>query len=114
MTQNAGLIVFFLLNAFPGLTFSQSPPAGLPDAWVSFVHDAQLRYGQASLAVLNEQTGNLVFRRNQNTGMTTASTMKVITSTSAIYLHGSDFRCNTRIGYTGRIANAGGLQGTIL
>src|SRR3546814_16535755 len=78
MTQNAGLIVFFLLNAFPGFTFSQSPPAGLPDAWVSFVHDAQLRYGQASLAVLNAQTGHLVFGRNQNTGMATATTLKVL------------------------------------
>src|SRR3546814_19489030 len=86
MTQNAGLIVFFLLNAFPGFTFSQYPPAGLPAAWVSFVHDAQLRYGQASLAVLNAQTGNLDFGRNQNTGMATASTLKVITTTSDFYL----------------------------
>src|SRR3546814_6072070 len=59
-------------------------------------------------------SGNLVFGRNQNTGMATASTLKVITSASAFYLLGSDFRYQTRIGYTGRIDNAGVLQGDLL
>src|SRR3546814_8741287 len=46
--------------------------------------------------------------------MATASTLKVITSASAFYLLGSDFRYQTRIGYTGRIDNAGVLQGDLL
>lgn len=68
----------------------------------------------ASLTVINSKTGEVVFDSNNQIGMPTASTLKVITSITALDLLGSDFTFQTDLFYTGEIDSLGTLNGNII
>ena len=76
----------------------------LAAAYQVFQNDPQLEYGQASLTVLNGQTGAVIFSENGSTGLAPASTLKTVTSATGFYLLGQDFRWQTSLGYAGTIA----------
>src|SRR5665213_2049682 len=96
-----------LVNA----VFSQSLKEKLTTAFNKLQADSQCRYASVSLTVLDVKTGETVFTANPNMGLATASTLKVITSTTAFNLLGKDFQYQTQFGYTGAISADGTLTG---
>ncbi len=92
---------------------SQTFPQNLADAYSKFEKDAQLAYGISSLTVLNAETGEVLFAKNQTIGLASASTLKTVTSATAFYLLGPDFTYRTNLGYSGEISN-GILNGDIV
>ncbi|TKC04414.1 D-alanyl-D-alanine carboxypeptidase/D-alanyl-D-alanine endopeptidase [Pedobacter frigoris] len=106
------LFLFFLLST--NLSFAQAPVQRLEQAYNNLIADPQAKYAITSLCVLDASTGKTVFARNENIGLPTASTLKVITSATAFNLLGKDFQYQTTLSYTGKIDDEGTLKGHLI
>ncbi|WP_410219868.1 D-alanyl-D-alanine carboxypeptidase/D-alanyl-D-alanine-endopeptidase [Pedobacter sp.] len=104
----------FLFIAICQMSFAQSVAQKLETAFKNFENDEQNKYATASLCVLDANTGKIIYAKNENTGLATASTLKTITSATAFYLLGKDFKYETLLSYTGVIDNKGTLKGNII
>ena len=106
-------VLFAVLLLCFKLTQSQTLGKKIEAAWSVFQQDPQMKYGIASITVLNAETGEVVFADKQNTGLAPASTLKTITSVTAFDLLGKDFRWETRLGHNGTVSN-GVLKGDLI
>lgn len=105
----------FLLFVFTSsVSFAQTTAQKLEKAYQILVKDEQAKYAITSLCVLDATTGKVIFANNENIGLATASTLKTITSATAFYTLGKDFRYETKLSYTGTITADGTLQGDII
>ena len=107
-------IVFFLLLllALSPLAFSQSPPR-LREAVSKFAADPQLKHASWSLVVADAASGRILFDHNGDMGLAPASTLKVLTSITALELLGPTHRFETKVGYSG-VLTAGELTGNLV
>ncbi|MFD2145631.1 D-alanyl-D-alanine carboxypeptidase/D-alanyl-D-alanine endopeptidase [Mucilaginibacter antarcticus] len=76
--------------------------------------DSQCRYASVSLTVLDAKTGEQVFAANPKMGLAPGSTLKCITSITALNALGKDYQFSTVIGYRGSITADGTLNGDII
>ncbi|MES2651874.1 MAG: D-alanyl-D-alanine carboxypeptidase/D-alanyl-D-alanine-endopeptidase [Bacteroidota bacterium] len=106
--------ILILLILFPFFALAQFPIAKLEQAYQSLTVDEQAKYAITSLCVLDAQTGKVIFAKNENIGLATASTLKTITSATAFSVLGKDFRYQTTLGYSGKITSDGTLQGNLI
>jgi D-alanyl-D-alanine carboxypeptidase/D-alanyl-D-alanine-endopeptidase (penicillin-binding protein 4) len=111
MKQITSLLSLFLVFTFTSAQ-AQTFSSKLQVAFNKFSADEQLKYGSVSFTVLNSTNGELIFGGNQNTGLAPASTLKTITSATALALLGEDFTYKTEVFYSGVIEN-GILNGDI-
>lgn len=102
----------FLLIAFTSAK-AQTLTEKLKLAFNKFATDEQLKYASVSFSVLNAETGALIFGGNENLGVAPASTLKTVTSATALALLGEDFTYKTEIQYSGDIVN-GILKGDLI
>jgi D-alanyl-D-alanine carboxypeptidase/D-alanyl-D-alanine-endopeptidase (penicillin-binding protein 4) len=83
--------------------------AQLPDkistAYRKFTSDAQMKHGISSLLVMDAATGKTVYASNEQVGLAPASTLKVVTSSTALDVLGGDFVFQTPLLYTGLVTN---------
>lgn len=86
----------------------------LEQAFNRLAADPQAKYATTTLVVLDASTGKQIFGRNENLGVATASTLKVITSATAFSLLGDDFTYQTTLAYTGKIGPDGVLNGDLV
>lgn len=93
---------------------AQSTAGKLEQAYTNLINDDQAKYAITSLCVLDAQTGRVIFAKNENIGLATASTLKTITSATAFSVLGKDFRYQTTLAYTGKITTDGTLQGDLV
>jgi D-alanyl-D-alanine carboxypeptidase/D-alanyl-D-alanine-endopeptidase (penicillin-binding protein 4) len=82
-------------------------------AFAQLTSDPQAKHALISLCLLDAEKGTLLFSRNENIGMATASTLKTITSATAFSLLGKDFHYQTTLAYSGTISN-GVLKGNLI
>ncbi|MEO7308525.1 MAG: D-alanyl-D-alanine carboxypeptidase/D-alanyl-D-alanine-endopeptidase [Ferruginibacter sp.] len=96
---------FFLLFslAVSTISFGQKTGDRLSNAFKSLETDAQFKHASISLYIVDSKTGKPVFAKNPELGLATASTLKVITSTTAFELLGKDYHYKTDIAYDGTI-----------
>src|SRR5215204_1273193 len=74
---------------------AQTVTQKLQKAFTAFEKDTQLTHAISSLYVIDAQTGQVVFDKNSQIGLSPASTQKIITSATAFELLGKDFRYKT-------------------
>jgi D-alanyl-D-alanine carboxypeptidase/D-alanyl-D-alanine-endopeptidase (penicillin-binding protein 4) len=86
----------------------------LAQAFRAFENDPQAKYALTSMVVLDAKTGKQVFAKNENIGLATASTLKVITSATAFSILGKDFSYQTTLAYSGNIGPDGVLNGNLI
>lgn len=86
----------------------------LTQNYTTFSNHSSLTNGMASLHVIDTETGETVFEKNAEIGLPTASTLKVITSITALDILGKDFTYKTKLYYAGEIDSLGILQGDIV
>ncbi|RZL51103.1 MAG: D-alanyl-D-alanine carboxypeptidase/D-alanyl-D-alanine-endopeptidase [Pedobacter sp.] len=103
-----------LFLAFSLNCFAQFPIEKIEQAYQNLINDEQAKYAIISLCVLDAQSGKVVFAKNENIGLATASTLKVITSATAFSVLGKDFKYQTTLAYSGKITNDGTLQGHLI
>lgn len=102
------LFFLFQLNAF-----SQSLGEKVGKSFAVFEADRDLKYGIASLTVMNTRTGEIVYAKYDKLGMAPASTLKTITLATAYDVLGKDFKYETDLLYSGVIKD-GVLEGDII
>lgn len=106
--------LFTLASLISIASYAQTTTQKLEKAYQILVKDEQAKYAVTSLCVLDATTGKVIFADNENIGLATASTLKTITSATAFYTLGKDFRYETKLSYTGNITADGTLQGDII
>jgi len=110
-----GLLLFLLFCLAADKLLAQSELAKkIEQAYTRFATDEQMQYASISLTVLDAQTGEVLFAKNEQQGLAPASTLKTITSATALYLLGPNFTLKTQLGYTGTISKEGVLQGDVV
>lgn len=102
-------LIFFITQSS-----AQSLKQKVEGAYKRFETDRQMLYGIASLTVLNAETGAVLFSRNGNTGLASASTLKTITAATAYHILGKEFTWETTLGYTGALSADGTLNGDVI
>ncbi len=107
-------ILVLLLLTVHTASLAQTLSQKLESAYQVLSKDEQAKYAITSLCVLDATTGKVVFANNENVGLATASTLKTITSATAFYTLGKDFRYETKLAYTGEIDSNGTLEGNIV
>ncbi|MBL1407718.1 D-alanyl-D-alanine carboxypeptidase/D-alanyl-D-alanine endopeptidase [Sphingobacterium faecale] len=110
--QYVALFYFSLVSITASL--AQSIHQNLDKRFQSFLAQPGLKNGMASLHVIDKNTGNTVFEKNSDIGLPTASTLKVITSITALDLLGANYTYKTKLYYTGIIDSTGVLHGDIV
>lgn len=103
---------FFGLMLYWCGVYSQNIDAKLLRAVQEFEKDSQMRHAIVGLAVLDAQTGKLIYGRNEQTGLAPASTQKILTSVASFELLGKDYKYKTKLAYSGKI-KAGVLNGNL-
>lgn len=118
MYKKSFLMPFVLLqvsiSCFGSFAIAQTPIQKLEKAYQSFQADPQTKYAMTSLCVLDANTGKPLFARNEQVGLATASTLKVITAATAFSVLGKDFQFQTTLAYTGTISADGVLKGNLM
>ncbi len=94
-------LVFGLLAS--AISFAQEVEKNLAAAMKKMDADPQFKHASISLYVVDSKTGKVVFDKNSEMGLATASTLKVVTSAAAFELLGKDYRYKTEVGYDGNI-----------
>lgn len=92
---------------------AQEVSVTIAKAWSVFERDSQMRSAIASIYVVDEATGAVVFDKNSRIGLAPASTQKIITAATAYELLGKDFRFLTKFGFAKGI-KSGRLHGDVI
>jgi D-alanyl-D-alanine carboxypeptidase/D-alanyl-D-alanine-endopeptidase (penicillin-binding protein 4) len=111
MLKRLQVLFLVLLN---GVSYAQYPIQKLTQSFNTLLADPQAKYAISSLCVLDAKTGKMIFGKNENIGLATASTLKTITSATAFSLLGKDFRYQTDLSYSGSIGPDGVLKGNLI
>ncbi|UKJ06105.1 D-alanyl-D-alanine carboxypeptidase/D-alanyl-D-alanine-endopeptidase [Solitalea lacus] len=106
--------LFFLFSLFSHVLSAQTLKQKLSSAITVFSNDVQLKYASIGLTVLNAQSGATIYTHNPDLGLAPASTLKTITSATALSLLGENYHYKTVLGYTGNIDNEGVLHGDLI
>ena len=107
--MNRFIITTILYCLFLPTVLSQ----GLNDAIKTFANDASLKYGVSSVCVIDVASGKILAEHNSKMGLTPASSMKVITTATALHYLGRDFKFKTELQYDGNIDANGILNGNL-
>ncbi|WP_285010675.1 D-alanyl-D-alanine carboxypeptidase/D-alanyl-D-alanine endopeptidase [Pedobacter faecalis] len=108
------LTSILFIAVFNGALLAQAPSERLRKAFADFENDPQTRHAISSICILDASTGDKIFAKNEDIGLAPASTLKTITSATALELLGPDFRYSTSLVYSGSISPDGTLQGDLI
>lgn len=93
---------------------AQNRIQNLEKAFNNLLADEQAKHAITSLCVLDANTGKVLFAKNEQIGLATASTLKTITAATAFSILGKDFQFQTTLAYTGNITPDGTLKGNLI
>jgi D-alanyl-D-alanine carboxypeptidase/D-alanyl-D-alanine-endopeptidase (penicillin-binding protein 4) len=108
------LFIISLLFCCSTTTFAQTKIQNIEKAFNNFLNDEQTKHAIASLSVLDANTGKVLYAKNDQIGLATASTLKTITAATAFSLLGKDFQFQTTLSYSGNITPEGTLKGNLI
>ena len=115
-------VIIFILHAFSAKTqhLSVNMPQNSVVSWVEkdpkwtlweaavqrLATDTSLRHGQASIVIMDVQSGNIIASHNPNMSVIPASNMKIVTTAAALGILGADFQFRTDLQYDGVIKDS--------
>ncbi|WP_231427928.1 D-alanyl-D-alanine carboxypeptidase/D-alanyl-D-alanine-endopeptidase [Pedobacter sp. Leaf250] len=103
------LFIFLSINCL-----AQNRIQNLEKAFKNLLADEQAKHAIISLCVLDANTGKILFAKNEQIGLATASTLKTITAATAFSILGKDFQFQTTLAYSGNITTDGVLKGNLI
>ncbi|MFC3562328.1 D-alanyl-D-alanine carboxypeptidase/D-alanyl-D-alanine endopeptidase [Pedobacter jamesrossensis] len=103
------LFLFLSINCF-----AQNRIQNIEKAFNNLLADEQAKHAISSLCVLDANTGKVLFAKNEQIGLATASTLKTITAATAFSILGKDFQFQTTLAYSGNISADGTLKGNLI
>lgn len=93
---------------------AQNIKTKIEQSFNNFLAQPALKNGMATLIVTDTENGSTIYEKNSQIGLPTASTLKVITSITALDLLGPEYTFKTQLYYTGEIDSIGTLNGDIV
>ena len=107
------LMIAVLITFFIGLSYTApSPKSTLDTSIQQLANDPSLKAGQLGVCVIDVKSGEVLSDYNSAKAMIPASTMKTVTTASALAILGEDYRFQTTLEYDGNISN-GTLYGNV-
>src|SRR5699024_1015210 len=107
---SALLLFLFSMQIGSGQSLNQK----IATAYDTFLNLPELRGSAVSFTVKHTTKNTSVFESKEALGLPTASTLKVITSATALDILGEDYRFKTSLSYQGEIDESGTLKGNII
>ena len=107
-------IRFFLISIFLFLTTAGMSQSRFEQAVDLLRGQAEYKNATVAMKVVELDSGDDLYALNSNKLMVPASTMKLISSATALELLGADYRFKTTVGYTGKIGKNGELNGDLI
>lgn len=104
-------LVFFIVS---NVAFAQNLSEKIALSFHELEQDLNLKNGMVSLTVMDANSGEVVFAKNEQIGLAPASTLKTITTITAYSVLGEDFRYKTDLSQSGQIDENGILHGDII
>jgi len=101
------LLLLFLYSPF---AMAQGQLQATVDRWAA---DDYLRHASVGVCVTDAATGKVLAGYRSATSLIPASTLKVLTTASALAMLGADFRFTTTLAYDGYVDNQGVLNGNL-
>src|SRR5690606_38103976 len=105
--------IIIIVLSIQSVAFAQTLAEKITTAFENLEKSDDLKYGIASLTVLNSNTGEVLYTKNEKQGMARASTLKTITTATAYSVLGSNFKYETDLLYNGEIKD-GVLNGNLI
>lgn len=103
-------IIFYIAILFIGCHMISAQDKALS----TFVNASNLKYAGVGVKIVDLETGKEVCSHNPNMGLTPASTMKILTTASALEIFGPKYTFKTMVSYSGEINQQGELKGNII
>lgn len=108
-----GISFLAILILIIGLNYTKTDSvAALKTAINQLANDPKMSAGQLGVCVMDTKTGEIFSSYNSEKAMIPASTMKTVTTASALAILGENYRFNTTLEYDGTIQN-GVLKGNL-
>jgi D-alanyl-D-alanine carboxypeptidase/D-alanyl-D-alanine-endopeptidase (penicillin-binding protein 4) len=105
---------FFLFCLMLVAGCSCPSPAQNNAAITAFIKNPSLKHAGIGIKVVEIETGKKVCSCNADMALTPASTLKALTTATALEIFGPEYRFSTRIAYRGHISSQGMLEGDLL
>ena len=96
---------YLVLGLLPLNNLAQS---NFISAWDELQSATGFEHAALGACVLDAETGEVLFKRNETRSLLTASTMKVVVTRAALDLLTPEFRFRTRVGYVGSLSRMDG------
>jgi len=109
MIKRTCLTLFFLLTI--QMVWCQS---GLQQAINTFSKDPALKHAGVGISVVDVGTNREIAQFDSERSLVPASSLKVLTTASALAMLGTEYRFSTHLQYTGSIDNNGQLNGNLI
>ncbi len=104
---------FVLISAFILFVFNLSAQSSLQKAMNDLAKDPVLKTQGFSMTVLDVESGEILANHQKDRGLIPASSLKVVTTSTALGILGNDFKFKTELQYDGAIDVEGVLNGNI-
>lgn len=78
-----------------------------------FIHDPLMQHANVSILVKDLRTGKELYQQRANSATIPASTLKVLTTATALELMGADYQYKTLLAHDGNIDDSGVLNGNL-
>ena len=105
--------IVFTLTIILFLAINMGAQSKLESQIKSLATDPTMRYGQLSICVIDIESGKTIASYHPKTSLIPASSLKVMTTATAIGILGADFKFKTNIEYDGSIDDEGTLNGNV-
>ncbi|MBS4014554.1 MAG: D-alanyl-D-alanine carboxypeptidase/D-alanyl-D-alanine-endopeptidase [Bacteroidetes bacterium] len=79
-----------------------------------FAADPGIKHSSWGLSIFSIESEKEIYSYNSNLSLTPASTLKALTTSTALILLGPDYKYKTTLSYTGKIDNSGNLNGDLI
>ena len=107
------LTATLLSAAHPAFAADTPEPLALEALLSGLDSDRLFKQAKVGLCVVNLRTGDMVFERNSEDGLNPASTMKVVTSATALKYLGPSYKYHTTIYTDGGVPSTGVVKGNL-
>jgi D-alanyl-D-alanine carboxypeptidase/D-alanyl-D-alanine-endopeptidase (penicillin-binding protein 4) len=98
-------ILYLLCSLLPFISNAQTPIDKLHTAFETLEKEASYQQAAISFTLIDTKTGKILFDKNKNLALASASILKTFTTASALHYLGDEFRYHTNITFKGRIHN---------
>lgn len=107
-------IRFLAVLAFAAIVFTGNAQTVFQNEVKTLLQKPEYRNATVGIVVADAKTGERIFELNPGQLMIPASTLKIITTATALEMLGADYRFETKTGFTGAIDETGTLNGNLV